>query len=97
MFTFLSRFSSRGTGPESWAPGLSRDACFPPQNRKPESALPRSLGSICALFYLFLGCERLHEFISFAGRNVFGDSITLLQAADQLFPPSCDDVQVVIG
>jgi len=25
----------RGTGPESWAPGLFRDACFPPQTENP--------------------------------------------------------------
>src|SRR5882757_3493485 len=96
MFRFLSRSSLSRNRPGVLGSGpVSR--LLPSTNRKSESALPRSLGAIRALFYLFLGCERFHEFIGFARGNVFGDSVTLLQAADQLFPSSSDDVQVVVG
>src|ERR1700741_993027 len=93
IFLFLSRFFNRGTAPESWAPGLPRDACFPP---KAKSVAPGSC-PIRALLHFFLSGERFHEFIGFAGCDFFGDAVTLLQTTDQLFASSRDDVQVVVS
>jgi hypothetical protein len=48
-------------------------------------------------FFSIFGFQSLDEFICLLLRNIFGDSVALLNPSYELLPSSVDDVQIIIS